>query len=136
AIQEPVPLVMSQGDVDTLHVVVPAQGSRLVSPLALQWSAVDPGVARVSLTGVVTAVAPGRTTLTVAGLLQTKAVDILVHKTVEALTVFPTSKTELALPIQGTAKFTVQGFAADGIPVPEAPCRWSVGDTSHVTFDP
>src|SRR5881398_1887698 len=136
AIQEPMPLVMSPGDVDTLHVVVPAQGGRLVSPLALQWSAVDPGVARVSLTGVVTAVAPGRTTLTVAGLLQTKTVDILVHKTVEKLTAIPSSKTELALPIQGTAKFTVQGFAADGMPVPEAPFRWNVGDTSLVTFDP
>src|SRR6266550_148684 len=53
AIQEPIPLVMSPGDVDTLHVVVPAQGGRLVSPLALQWSAADPSVARVSLTGVV-----------------------------------------------------------------------------------
>src|SRR5205823_13945917 len=136
AIQESVPVVMSPGDVDTLHVMVPAQGGRVVSPLALQWSAGDPGVARVSLTGVVTAVAPGRTTLSVVGLLQTKTVDILVHKTVEKLTAIPSSKTELALPIQGTAKFTVQGFAADGMPVPEAPFRWSVGDTSLVTFDP
>src|SRR5881398_690767 len=136
AIQEPVPLTLSPGDIDTLHVLVPAQGGRVVSPLALQWSAADPSVARVNLTGVVTAVAPGRTTLTVAGLLQTKTVDILVHKTVEKLTAIPSSKTELALPIQGTAKFTVQGFAADGMPVPEAPFRWNVGDTSLVTFDP
>jgi Tol biopolymer transport system component len=136
AIQEPIPLVMSPADVDTLHVVVPAQGGRLVSPLALQWSAADPGVARVSLTGVVTAVAPGRTTLNVVGLLQTKTVDILVHKTVEALTVFPTSKTELPLPIQGTVKFQVQALAADKSPVPEAPFRWTVGDTSLASFDP
>ena len=135
AIQEPVPLVLSPGDVDTLHVVVPAQGGRLVSPLALQWSAADPGVARVSLTGVATAVAPGRTTLSVVGLLQTKTVDILVHKTVEALTVFPTSKTELPLPIQGTVKFQVQALAADKSPVPEAPFRWTVGDTSLASFD-
>src|SRR5213083_1845306 len=136
AIQEPIPLVMSPGDVDTLHVVVPAQGGRLVSPLALQWSAADPGVARVSLTGVVTAVAPGRTTLNVVGLLQTKPVDILVHKTVEALTVFPTSKTDLPLPIQGMVKFQVQALAADKTPVPEAPFRWTVGDTSLASFDP
>jgi Big-like domain-containing protein len=84
AIREPVPLVMSPGDADTLHVVVPAQGGRLVSPLALQWSAADPTVARVSLTGVVIAVTPGKTTLNVVGLLQTKTVDILVHRTVEA----------------------------------------------------
>ena len=136
AIQEPVPLVMSPGDVDTLHVVVPTQGGRLVSPLALQWSAADPAVARVSLTGVVIAVTPGRTTLNVVGLLQTKTVDILVHRTVEALTVFPTSKTELPLPIQGTAKFQVQALTADKTPVPEAPFRWTVGDTSLASFDP
>src|SRR6266849_3474158 len=136
AIQEPVPLNMSPGDVDTLHVVVPAQGGRLVSPLALQWSAADPAVARVSLTGVVTAVAPGRTTLSVVGLLQTKMADILVHRTVEALTVFPTSKTELPLPIQGTTKFQVQAPTADKSPVPEAPFRWTVGDTSLASFEP
>jgi len=136
AVQEPVPLVLSPGDVDTLHVTVPTQGARLVSPLALQWSAADPAVARVSLTGVVTAVAPGRTTLNVVGLLQARTVDIVVHKTVEALTVFPTSKSELPLPIQGTAKFQVQALAADKTPVPEAPFRWTVGDTALASFDP
>src|SRR5881296_1845413 len=80
AIQEGTPVVVSPGEVDTLHVVVPAQGGRLVSPLALQWSAADPAVARVSLTGVVTAVAPGHTTLAVSGLLQSKTIDIVVHK--------------------------------------------------------
>src|SRR5689334_4007664 len=44
---ESLPITMSPGDVDTLHVIVPGQGGRLVSPLALQWSAVDPAVARV-----------------------------------------------------------------------------------------
>jgi hypothetical protein len=122
--------------VDTLHVVVPAQASRVVSPLALQWSAADGNVARVSLTGVVTAVAPGRTTLSVSGLLQSKSVDIVVHKTVDALTVVPTSKTEVPLPIQGTARFQVQALAVDKTPVPEAPIRWSVGDTALASFDP
>src|SRR5207248_3617696 len=62
AVQEPVPLVMSPGDVDTLHVSVPAQGGRLVSPLALQWSTADASVARVNLVGVVTAVADRKST--------------------------------------------------------------------------
>ncbi len=136
AIQEAVPLVMSPGDVDTLRVVVPGQGGRLVSPLALQWSAADPGVARVSLTGVVTAVAPGRTTLSVAGLLQTKTVDIVVHRTVEQLAVSPTYKLDVPLPIQGTAKFQAQALAADRTPVPDAPFRWTVADTALASFDP
>src|SRR5437870_2735036 len=136
AIQEPVPLVMSPGEVDTLHVVVPAQGGRLVSPLALQWSAADPGVVRVSLTGLVTAVAPGRTALTVAGLLQTKTVDVVVHRTVEQLAVSPTYKVDVPLPIQGTAKFQAQALAADRTPVPDAPFRWTVADTALASFDP
>src|SRR3989441_489920 len=62
AILEQSPIALSPGDVDTLHVVVPAQGNRLVSPLSVQWSSGDATVARMSLTGVVMAVAPGRTT--------------------------------------------------------------------------
>src|SRR5256885_2319087 len=135
AIQEPIPLVMSPGDVDTLHVAVPAQGGRLVSPLALQWSTADASVARVNLVGVVTAVAPGRTTLTVAGLLQTKTVEVVVHRTVEQLAVVPTYKADVPLPIQGTTKFVVQGLAADRTPVPEAQFHWTVGDTALASFD-
>jgi len=136
AVQEPIPLVMSPGDVDTLHVTVPTQGGRLVSALALQWSTADAGVARVNLTGVVTAVAPGHTTLTVAGLLQTKTVEVVVHRTVEQLAVSPTYKVEVPLPIQGTVKVTVQGLAVDKTPVPEAQFRWTVADTSLAGFDP
>src|SRR2546422_597786 len=98
---------LGPNEVDTLHVVVPGQGGRVVSPLTMQWSSADPNVARVSLTGVVTAVAPGKTTLSVSGLLQTKSVDIVVHKTVDRLSVIPTQKAEVPLPIQGTTKFRV-----------------------------
>jgi WD40 repeat protein/Big-like domain-containing protein len=136
AVQESLPVVMSPGDVDTLHVIVPAQGGRVVSPLALQWSTADPNVARVSLTGTVSAVTPGRTTLTVAGLLQTKTLDVVVHKTVEALAVLPSSKSEIPLPIQGSARFQVQALAGDKTVVPEAPLHWTVGDTSLAGFDP
>ena len=135
AVEEATPLYMSPGDVDTLHVMVPTQGGRTVSPLVLQWASADPNVARVSLTGVVTAVIPGHTTLTVSGLLQNKTVEIVVHKTVEALTVLPSSKSELALPIQGSAKFQVQALAGDKSPVSEAPLHWAVGDTALASFD-
>src|SRR5207244_6706361 len=51
AVQEPVPLVMSPGDVDTLHVTVPTQAGRLVRPLARQCSPAYAGAAPVSPTG-------------------------------------------------------------------------------------
>src|SRR2546422_398135 len=135
AILEPSPVALGPNEVDTLHVVVPGQGGRVVSPLTMQWSSADPNVARVSLTGVVTAVAPSKTTLSVSGLLQTKSVDIVVHKTVDRLSVIPTQKAEVPLPIQGTTKFQVQALAPDGTPVPEAPIRWSVADSSLASFD-
>src|SRR5947208_2159904 len=136
AILEQSPIALSPGDVDTLHVAVPAQGNRLVNPLSVQWSSGDPNVARVSLTGMVVAVAPGRTTVTVSGLLQTKVADLVVHRVVDALAVVPSAKSEVPLPIQGTVKYQVQAIAADKTPVPEAPLRWSVADTSLAAFDP
>src|SRR5947199_6093691 len=136
AIQEPSPVALGPNEVDTLRVVVPGQGGRVVSPLTMQWSSADANVARVSLTGVVTAVAPGKTTLSVSGLLQTKTVDIVVHRAVASLQVIPTYKTEVPLPIQGTVKFQATALAADGTPVPEAPTRWTVADTSLASFDP
>src|SRR2546425_9125106 len=136
AILEQSPIALSPGDVDTLHVAVPAQGKRLVNPLSVQWSSGDATVARVSLTGVVAAVAPGRTTVAGPGLLQTKAADLVVHRVVDALAVVPSAKSEVPLPIQGAVKYQVQAIAADKTPVPEAPLRWSVADTSLAVFDP
>src|SRR5207247_2007467 len=122
--------------VDTLHVVVPGQGGRIVSPLTMQWASADPNVARVSLTGVVTAVAPGKTALSVSGLLQTKSVDIVVHRSVQGLQVRPKVQGEIPVPMQGTARFEAHALGADDQPVPEAPLRWSVGDTTLASFDP
>jgi uncharacterized protein YjdB len=136
AILEPGPVTLAPGATDTLHVMVPAQGNRVVSPVTMQWSSADTNVARVSLTGVVIAVAPGKTTLSAAGLLQSKSVEVVVHRTVERLEAIPTTKTEVPLPLEGTAKLQVRALAADGTLVPEASMRWSVGDTSLVGFDP
>jgi len=135
AIREGGPLKMSPGDVDTLHVVVPSQSARSVNPLALQWSSSDPNVARVSLTGAVTAAGPGRATLTVNGLLQAKTIDLQVHKVVEVLIVRPKASADVNLPLTATQKFEAQALAANSEAVPEAPLRWSVGDTAIASFD-
>src|SRR5438874_3834580 len=59
-VREGTPLMLSPGEVDTLHVVVTTQNSRTVNPLVLQWASSDQSVARVSLAGVVTAAGPGK----------------------------------------------------------------------------
>src|SRR4029077_1898524 len=113
-----------------------SQQGRLVSPLALQWTSSDPTIVRVSLTGVITAVNPGKATLAVSALLQTKSVDVVVHPPVTLLAVRPRWQDEVLVPVRGTAKFDAQALGTDKSPVPEAPLTWSVGDTSIARFDP
>src|SRR6266545_2710882 len=88
-VREGSPLLLSPGEVDTLHVMVASQNNRTVTPLVLQWASSDQSVARVSLAGVVTATGPGKAILTVAGLLQSKSIDVSVHQVVAKLSVRP-----------------------------------------------
>ena len=129
------PLTLSPGQLDTLHVVVPAQNNRRVSPLLLQWTSSDPDVVRVTLSGVVTAVGPGRATIGVTGLLQSKGIEINVHRPVEMLTVLPPSSREVQIPIQAGQRFEVRALAADNTPVPEAPLGWRLTDSTVAMLD-
>ncbi|HLZ44871.1 MAG TPA: Ig-like domain-containing protein [Gemmatimonadales bacterium] len=136
SVREGSPVMLSPGDVDTLHVIVATQNNRTVNPLVLQWSSNDQSVARVSLAGVVTAVGPGKAILTVSGLLQNKNVDVSVHKVVDKLAVVPRSSVDVQVPLTGTAKFRADALTADNTPVPEAPLHWSVADQAIASFDP
>ncbi|HWH03211.1 MAG TPA: Ig-like domain-containing protein [Gemmatimonadales bacterium] len=135
AIDQTGPIMMSPGDADTLHVVVPTQGNRVVSPLQMQWGSSVPAVATVTLDGVLRAVGPGDAVLQVQGLLQNKTVAIHVHKTVETLAVSPPLAKDVEIPLAATTKFVAHPLATGGVPVPEAPLRWIVGDSSLASFD-
>jgi TolB protein len=134
-VREGSPLMLSPGEVDTLHVVVAAQNGRSVNPLVLQWSSSDQSVARVSLSGVVTAAGPGKATLTVSGLLQSKTLEVSVHRAAAKMSVRPRLSVESQVPLTSTLKFEAQALAEDDTPIPEAPLRWSVADASIATFD-
>ncbi|HXM37640.1 MAG TPA: Ig-like domain-containing protein [Gemmatimonadales bacterium] len=135
-VREGSPLMLSPGEVDTLHVVVASQNGRVVNPLVLQWASSDQSVARVSLAGVVTVVGPGKATLSVSGLLQSKSIEVSVHRVAESMTVRPRFSTEVQLPLTATLKFEAQALAGDHTPIPEAPLRWSVTDPAIASFDP
>jgi Tol biopolymer transport system component len=106
-----------------------------VNPLVLQWASSDQSVVRVSLAGVVTAAGPGKTTLTVSGLLQSKSIEVSVHRVAVGMAVRPRFSTEVQLPLTATLKFEAQALAGDNTPIPEAPLRWSVTDPSIASFD-
>lgn len=135
-VRESSPLMMSPNEVDTLHVVVASQNNRSVNPLVLQWSSSDQSVARVSLAGVVTAAGPGKATLTVSGLLQSKSIEVAVHRVAEGMAVRPRFSAEVQVPLTATLKFEAQALAGDQTPIPEAPLRWSVADPGIAAFDP
>ena len=135
AIDQTGPILMSPGDADTLHVVVPSQGNRAVSPLQMQWASSVPAVATVTIDGVLRAIGPGDAVLQVQGLLQNKTVAIHVHKTVETLAVTPPLAKEVEIPLSATAKFVAHALATGGVAVPEAPLKWIVGDSTLASFD-
>ena len=132
---EPAPLMLSPGQIDTLHVVVPSQNNRAVNPLVLQWASSDQNVARVSLAGVVTAAGPGKTTLTVSGLLQSKSIEVAVHRVAAKMSVRPRFSVEVQVPLTATVQFVAQALADDDTPIPEAPLRWNIADPSVAGFD-
>jgi uncharacterized protein YjdB len=135
SVREPSPLMMSPGEVDTLHVIVAAQNGRPVNPLVLQWASSDQSVARVSLAGVVTAVGPGKATLAVSGLLQNRNIEVNVHRVAESMTVRPRFSAEVQVPMTSSLKFEAQALGADRTPIPEAPLRWSIADPTIASFD-
>src|SRR5882762_2201700 len=135
-VREGSPLMLSPGEVDTLHVIVAMQNKRTVNPLVLQWASSDQSVARISLGGVVTAAGPGKAILTVSGLLQSKNIDVSVHRVVEKLLVRPRAAGEVQVPLTGTAKFEAQALTSDNTAVPEAPLRWTIVDPGIASFDP
>ncbi len=134
-VRETSPLMLSPGEIDTLHAIVPSQNNRAVNPLVLQWSSSDQTVARVSLAGVVTAAGPGKATLTVSGLLQNKSIEVSVHRVAESMAVIPRFSSEVQVPLTATIKFSAQALAGDHTPIPEAPLRWFIADPAVAGFD-
>jgi TolB protein len=136
AIQEGNSLTLAPGESDTLHVVVPTQESRLISPIALTWTTSDQSVAQVSLNGVVRATGSGKATLGVSGFLQQKGVAVLVHRAVDLFAVRPSTRADVEVPVTSTVRFEAKALAADSTPVPEARLVWTVADTGIAGFDP
>jgi len=135
SVREGSSVLLSPGEVDTLHVIVATQNNRTVNPLVLQWASSDQSVVRASLAGVVTAVGPGKAILTVSGLLQSKSIEVSVHQVVTKLSVRPRVSEEVQVALTGTAKFEAQALTAENVPVPEAPLRWTVTDPGIASFD-
>jgi hypothetical protein len=130
-------LSMVPGTVDTLQLVVPAQGSRTINSVGIfQFISSDTGKVRVApLMPIVTAVAPGTArVIAQSSIYPDIPITIDVHRPVTMLEVTP-ADTVITLPIGATASVTARPLAADSSPVPEAPVHWTLGDTTVTRYD-
>ena len=130
-------LSMVPGGVDTLQLVVPAQGDRQVNSIGIfQFVSSDTSKVRVApLTPIVTAVAPGTARIIAqSSIYPDIPITIDVHRPVAYLAVSP-GDSVITLAIGATTAVTAKPLAADSTPVPEAPVHWAVADTTVARFD-
>jgi TolB protein len=129
-------LLLGPGELDTLRVLVPSQGSRVLDA-GVQWRSTDTTIARVGPTGIVQAVAPGQAEIVADGFLQERRTVVVVHRTAAALVVTPRlGAGPIQVPLGGTRKFAVAAQAADSTPIPDIRIRWEIGDSAIASFDP
>jgi len=128
---------MVPGAVDTLQLVVPAQGNRPVNALGVfQFVSSDTTKVRVApLTPIITALAPGTARITAqSSIYPDIPVTINVHRRVTRLAGTPPD-TLVLLAMGAQTSLSVRALAADTSPVTEVPMHWTIGDSAIVRYD-
>ena len=127
--------LIEEGTDDTVRMVVPAQKGR---PLAggLSWHATG-DIVRVadSTIGIVHGAAAGTSEIVVDGFGLSKHIPVRVYPHVVLLRYHPDPSTPLRLAVGAALTMRAEPLAADSSPIAAAPPRWSVSDTTVVTFD-
>lgn len=125
---------LSPAQEDTVRVIVPSQGGRMVNPTLLTWQSTNPNAVVVSPVGVVTGISAGEAEILASGFGAQRRVPVRVHREVEFLDVLP-SGDSVMVPLGGSVSFTALPLAEDETPVPEAPVIWRVRDSSVARYD-
>ncbi len=121
---------------DTVEVTVPDQNDRRLQPNWLAWRSTDMSVVHVSPLGMVTGRSAGQAEIIASGFGHERTLHVTVHRPVEFLEAMPPySEGPVAVPLSGSRTFTATALAADETPVPEAPLRWTLADTTLASFD-
>jgi len=130
-------LSLVPGTTDTLRLLVPAQNNRPINPVGVfQFVSSDTTKVRVaSLTGIVTALAPGSARVVAQSSVYPEIpITINVHRRVTRVVGTP-GDTLITLAIGAQATVTARPLAADSSVVNEVPLTWSVSDTTVARYD-
>ena len=126
---------LSPDEIDTVRVVVPAQSGRRLEA-GLTFVSTNPNIVQVGPTGVMQAKAPGQVEVVVTGYFQEARVVVTVHRPIAFFDLRPApADGPVTVPIRGYRVIRGTAVAADSTPIPEAPLRWEVADTSVASYD-
>jgi hypothetical protein len=128
---------MVPGAVDTLQLVVPAQGNRPINSVGIfQFVSSDSTKVRVApLTPIVTAQAAGSAhVIAQSSIYPDIPITVNVHRRVARIVGTPVD-TLITLAIGALAPLTARPLAADSSPVVEVPVTWTVSDTTVARYD-
>lgn len=127
-------LTLASGATDTLYATIPTQGDRHLNT-GLNWSSENPTVATVEAGGIVRAVGPGATVITVRGYGMVGRVNVTVRPPVAgAITVPRAEDGPVSIPVTTTRRFDIRALDAAGNALDAVPVSFTVGDTTVATF--
>ena len=126
---------LSPDQFDTVRVIVPAQNDRRMEA-GLTFSSTNPNIVQIGPTGIMQARGPGQVEIIVTGYFQEQRVPVTVHRPIAYFTLEPPpADGPVTAPIRGFRVIKARAEAADSTPIPEAPLRWEVTDSSVASFD-
>ena len=123
------------GDTATVMAVVSDANGHPIHDAAVQWSSADSSVATVDRSGLVTATANGRTTITArARIRRPERPTVSVRQVASVVSMTPASLDFTEVGDTATVMAVVSD--ANGHPIHDAEVRWSSADSSVATVDP
>ena len=126
---------LSPGTVDTLVIEVPAQDRPFNVRGEFQFTSTDETKVRVSpLAPVITAVAPGSARIVGESPFFTLITTVNVHRRAARFSAAP-ADSALTVAMTTRLPFQISVLGEDSTPVPEAPLRWTLPDTTIARFD-
>jgi hypothetical protein len=127
-------LTLARGATDTLYATIPTQGDRHLST-GLNWSSDNPAVVAVESDGIVRAVGPGETVITVRGYGMVGRIKVAVRPPVAgAITVPQAGDDPVSIPVTTTRRFDIRALDAGGNALDDVPVTFTVADTTVASF--
>ncbi len=129
-------IVLPPEALDTLQVLVPSQGDRVLASGAA-WSSSDSTIVRVGPTGIVQGLRPGTAEIVASGFGQERRAAVVVHPLPRAVILTPRPSTvPVQIPLGQSRRFAALAQAEDSTPIPEVRVQWEVADTALADYDP